>query len=457
MYERDKNVEKAESLERLLIAMERLTEVVAKDETSKEILSSLKEKGAKDVKEVPSSDARADEIRYSRMPSTSRGPSEAAGEEFNFTTVRRLNDAFKALGGDVGAFQRTLVTASQSGQRLKAIFDNPNLADKASGGETPMSLKAFRDKYIGDMGPGAYMNKMQPDMAWVKNAIASGTLFNDAMKEANNRAKDKFSNEVMLAHMDYKEKLRNQPIRPGQPGSGGRAAILEGQDISSLARIASVTAIAAAPLVLGRLVQAGAMAQIEGSRPFGMLNGNVATDFAMYDVNRMMGNMRVAKGISPSLSKLLNSETEFQKTMEPLRVLSNNFTNSLLDGGVSLINTVMKPVSGIAKFLNEQNDRTRAIHEEAAAGAGIGAILGGLAGGIGGFFLGGVGAIPGALWGAAAGGGIGAAAGGLNEAVSERRMKELRDAKNIPHKGHIDAFAMEIQATPVCPPRRFVP
>lgn len=424
MYQRDKNVEKAESLERLLIALDRLTEVVAKDETSKEILASLKDKGAKDVKEVPSSDVRADEIRYSRMPSTSRGPSEAAGEEFNFTTVRRLNDAFKALGGDVGAFQRTLVTASQSGQRLKAIFDNPNLADKASGGETPMSLKAFRDKYIGDMGPGAYMNKMQPDMAWVKQAVSSGTLFNDAMKEANNRSKDRFSNEVMLAHMDYKEKLRNQPIRPGQPGSGGRAAILEGQDISSLARIASVTAIAAAPLVLGRLVQAGAMAQIEGSRPFGMLNGNVATDFAMYDVNRMMGNMRVAKGISPSLSKLLESETDFQKTMEPIRTMGNNIANTMLAAGVDLLNTVMKPVSWLSDALNKLPKG----HDKSPTDIFTDWFVGTL----------------GRPW-------------GKMKQDDIDKMNELNKRNPDRAKGIIDAFAREIEKQPICPPRRFVP
>lgn len=457
MYSRDKNVEKAESLERLLIAMDRLTEVVAKDETSKEILASLKDKGAKDVKEVPSSDVRADEIRYSRMPSTSRGPSGDSAEQFNFTTMRRLNDAFKSLGGDLGAFQRTLVTAGQSGHRLKAIFDNPNLADKASGGESPLSLKAFREKYIGDMGQAAYMNKMQPDMAWVNNALKSGTSFNDAMKEANNRAKDKFSNEVMLAHMDYKEKLRQSPIRPGQPGSGGRAAVLEGQDISSLARIATVTAIAAAPLVLGKLVQAGAMAQIEGSRPFGMLNGNVATDFAMYDVNRMMGNMRVAKGISPSLSKLLESETDFQKTMEPLRTFGGNAINSFLSGSVDVVNAILKPVSNMANIINEDK-KAKAILEEALSGAGMGATIGGILGGAAGSILGPGGAIAGAVWGAAAGGAGGAAIGGIGEAIGERRMRELQDkAINKPHKLHISGFAIEIEMSKVCPPRRFVP
>lgn len=469
MYGRDKNVEKSETLERLLAALDKLTEVVAKDETSKEILASLKDKGAVAVKETPAADVRADEIRYARTPSSIRGRGGNGdgtgddGDGFNLSTMRRLNDAFKALGGDVGAFQRTLVTATGAGTRLKAILDDPNLAAKAmgGGGSAAMSLKDFRSKYIGDLGVNAYMNKTQPDMAWVNQAVSRGILYNDAIKQANERANEKFEAEVKDKYSSYKNQLgnSNSPLnlpRGNQPGARGVTAIMEGEGLATITRIAATVAVGAAPIVLGKLVHQGAIAQIESHRPFSHINPQMAADFAMYDVNKMMGNMRVARGLSPSLRGLMESETALSQTLEPMRVMGGNVWNKFLEGNTDVVNAILSPASKISEVL-QATSKSQAMLQEGSKMAGTGSIIGGILGGLAGIPGGLAGIVGGAAWGAGVGGAGGFAAGVLGEGIGERRLRELQDAKNIPHRGMVDIFTAEIEAVAVCPPRRFVP
>lgn len=432
MYHRDKNVEKAESLERILIALDRLTEVVSKEETQKEILASLKEKGAKDVRDVPTANDRADEIQYSRTRTPRQSGNEEQGEPLNFGTMRRLNDAFKALQGDVGGFQRTLVTAINGGQKLKSIMDNPNLSAKAFSGEGAMTATAFRKKYIADLRPGEYMNRLTPDMTWMHNRLTAmeksglniqpgGSVYKDALENARLRSQDKFDREVEAKYAKYKDNLpRPQQGLPALAASEGVAGI----STLTLARAAVTVAAVAAPIVAGKMIHSAALSQIEGNRPFAMLNGQLATGYAMYDYNKLMGNMRVAQGISPSMQSLLKSETEFSKTLEPMRVATNNLTNKALKAGLDAMNTVLKPISAIVDYANKTPPLPELEWYEKLANVTM-------------MLMGKPAPFDRKVW-------------------TEEDVKKFNDAAKAV-KGPIQMFADEIGAQPVCPAQRFVP
>lgn len=459
MYQRDKNVEKAESLERILIALDRLADVVAKDETSKEILSSLKEKGAKDVRDVPTANDRADEIQYSRTKTrTGGGNGESVDNNslFDPKLFQRLNNSFKALSGDMGGFTRLVSDAAKSGWRQK-------LSSHVSGGtltEMVSPIKGYKDaerwyldkmeKVTGSLA-GAYKalgDKLSPDSNQLFKFLQEGFDPKRSAKILTDRKKESLVAEAVAATGE------RRPVRG--TAARGVAALMEGEGLSTWGKIAAGIAISAAPIVLGKLVQAGAVSQIEGARPFAMLNGQMANNFAMYDVNKMFGNMRIARGISSSVQSLMASETEFSRTMEPIKILSSNVVNRFLEGGLDMVSGVLKPMSNIARVLGEDK-RSQAILQEMGSGAGIGAFWGTILGGLAGIPGGPAGIAAGAAWGAAAGGVGGATIGGVGEAIGGARAKALQEMKDLPHKTMIDVFATSIEAKPVCPAQRFVP
>jgi hypothetical protein len=463
MYDRDKKVENAETLERLLIAMDRLIEVVSKEESSKAILDSLKDKGAKDVKTVPTSDVRADDIKINR-PSSSSGRAGSGVADINYSTINRLNTAFRALQGDLGAFQKTLMNSVVWGNKAQA------LATKVAGysAEQISPIKSYKqaerwflDKHEKGEGglAGAYKSlgdRLAPDGEKLFEFLKQGFDPKSAGKVLTQRNKEALIAEAQRATM-------GPVVKPGTPGAGGAAAIIGGLDMGALARVAATVALGAAPIVLGKLIHAGALNQIEGNRPYSMLNGQLATDYAQYDMNKLLTGMRYAKGISPSMKRLLENESEFQKTLEPIQVAGGSIVNTILSGGTKAINTLLSPVSKVASFYNKLSNRWKGIIDEgledASEGATAGAILGGIVGLVTTRSL--KGTLQGAAWGSLIGGAAGATYGTVAEAITERRRKELDNIMGDPNdaakRGMIGKFALEILQVPVCPPRRFVP
>lgn len=347
MYSRDKNVERAESLERIAALLDKLTEVVAKDETSKEILASLKEKGAKDVEPAPVSGQRAEEIQSTYSKTRRQGE---AGDQLQFNHMRRLNDAFRALGGDMGAFQRTLVSTVNISKRTQDMFNTPGGLSATI--ETPMSLKAFKNKYIADMG-AEYFNKVSPDREWLNKALGRGMDFNTAMREATDRVQSRFDREVSSKYGEYKDAFkatpRAVPLPPSsQPGMG---------DISNVARIAAITAVVAAPIIMTKLAYASATAQIEGTRDrFGGFNPAIGTALAQYDLNSLTRDMRIAPQVSRTFREMVGSKMELDKVMEPIDILGENLKNRMSTIWNKMSSVLMTPVNWLADKVNKGFD-----------------------------------------------------------------------------------------------------
>ncbi|HQR41582.1 MAG TPA: hypothetical protein PLX97_02835 [Gemmatales bacterium] len=464
MYQRDVSAELKEEIGRLAVALDRLAEVHAKDrgvkdEAARETLEWLKRNGAKDIKEVPASDDRADELKTSYVR---RGVSPAGGlgdsGGIDFTTINRLNSAFRALQGDVGGFQRTLAAASHWGSKAMGLAEK--LQESTSSDSTkPLNLKQAKintiNKLLDEKGLSAgiaeYFNTAGPRVSDIEES-RKYMGYDEALKEAQKKSDERLLSKAKQAAKPAPPK-DNGLLVPPPPGT-----ISGGLDVAALAKIATTTALIAAPIVAGKMIQASAMSQIEGARPFQMLDAGLATSFAMYDQKNLVTKMRQARGISSSMDQLLGSEARFQETLEPIKTAASNAWSSFTSGGVDLLNTLLKPISWLAKG-DRKSNRDRALDQQAWNGASIGAWIGGAIGGLGGLFFGGVGAIPGAMWGAAAGGGIGFATGGFEEMITERRKKELDKiiGDGQKHKGMIDIFAMELENKGVCPPRKFVP
>lgn len=452
MYGRDKEVEKTEIFERLLAGLDKLIEVVSKDETSRGILDSLKERGAKELKEIPAADNRAEEIRTRRPAAPGLGGS--SGSNFDFSTMSRLNTAFRALSGDLGAFQRNLGNAVVWSQKASQAY-------KAASTYTADSVLPKRQEY---------RKATDEEVAKaMQDAAAKGLNGNQMMQVAADLAKKGVPIEGKpsddLAEKAHKATKTGTPVNVTPKAGSAIANASGGLDVAALARIAGTVALAAAPVVLGKIVQGSAMHQIEGNRQFQMLDPNLATSYAMYNQSRLLTNMKYAKGISASMDRLLNTEGEFQKTLEPIKTLGTNATNNFLSAGTDIANFMLKPISKLADSINNGSKRGKALAEEMEYTGGLGAWIGGglgaAAGGIAGWFTGGpfgaiIGAARGGAYGAAAGGSVGAFAGGTAELITGKRREEMEKFSDLT-KTHIMNFAKELESAPMCAPRRFCP
>lgn len=483
MYQRDVAAENKETLERLVMALDELTRVVSKDDTSRTILDVLKEKGAKDVKEIPASDGQAEEIKTRYR--SGGGGGQAGGtrgaefQDWNLTTLARLNQAFRALQGDLGAFQRTLVNAAHWGnQALNAGRVAESVAStvteaakpkpvyrKATDEEIEAAMKDAASKGMSGMEMLKVAEKLAkqgievtPEAGDVANQVAQNiktTAGQTVTPQAAGKVSD-IVNEISVEKTDGLVKTIKTV--------GGTL----GFSTQTLAAAASSVALAAAPVVIAKFISSRALNQINELRPFQMLNSNIATSFAQYDVNRLMMNMRIGRGISASTASLLASQTEFDKTMEPIRVTGTNFTNSLITGGLNAVSNILTPINMLSDLISK-NKRDQQVWDEALNAAGQGGVWGTLLGGIAGAFAGApggvLGMIVGAAKGAAWGGGIGAAGGflmgGVGEIIGERRMKELAsiagDKNATWNRGMINNFVRDIQLRGITPPRAFIP
>lgn len=458
MYDRDKKAEMGEQLAALNSALDRLADVVAKDDTSKSILDVLKEKGGtgKEYKDVPlAAEDRANEL-HPVTRQKKRGIADV-DTPLNYSTMNRLNNVFKALTGDLGAFQKTIMNSVVWGNKAAGLSRGlaqvtPDMLNTSPIKNYKQAEKAFLDKAIAEKGLvegyRSLGDRLAPSGEDLLKFLQAGFDPKDAGKVLTQRKKDELLKEMQEATRP------RSPVPSSGPGARGAAAIAGGVDVAMLARVAATTALIAAPMVAGKLIQAGALHQIETNRPFAMLNPQLATNYALYDQEKLLSGMRYAKGISSSMANLFRSETEFQKTLEPFKVLGTKTTNAFLTGSLDIINSVTKPVSNFAKKLaNGKNpEEYQAVLEEMSfwglAGAGLGAV--------GGWFVGGP---MGAIRGAAAGYAGGAAIGGAGELIGHKREEELRKMLNeeSKHKGMLDLFSLQLEAKGVGPAREFVP
>lgn len=463
MYDRDVKAENKETLDRLVQAIERLAEIHAKDRKgedngNKELLDWLKKNNGTAVKEVPASDDRADVLKTTRSRIGSAAGDGAQG--LDYTTINRINSMFRALQGDLGGFQRTIASAVTWGQRATKIVESlKSVTPGTTEGE--ITLKQAKQELLskltsqkgGSDGLKEYFDQLQPDPQRIEYHRQWMT-YDEALKQATNEKEDALLKRARS--QPRKQAEDNGLLVPPPPGTS------KGVDVASLTRIATTVALTAAPIVAGKMINSLANSTIEGNRPYQMLNANLATDYAMFNQKNLITDMRYARNISPAMQQLLQSEAAFKSTMEPIKSLGTSMSASVLSGAVDAFDLLTKPVSAVAKAINEANNTTKGLQDEALNKAGAGAFLGALGGGIAGFFAGGpFGAIAGAAWGAGAGAAGGAAIGIAGEAIGQARKNELDrimgDPNDLSKKGMIGTFASDLLTRPLAPPRKFIP
>ncbi|HQR07038.1 MAG TPA: hypothetical protein PLN21_09460 [Gemmatales bacterium] len=462
MYDRDVKAENKEQLDRLVQAIERLAEIHAKDRegednSNKELLDWLKKNNERTVKEVPASDDRAEVLKTVRRTNAAGGD---GAQELDYSTISRINSMFRALQGDLGGFQRTIVSAVTWDERATKIVNNlQSITPGTTEGE--ITLKQAKKDLLGKLtsekggseGLKEYFNQLAPDPQRIEYH-RQWMSYDEAMEEA---AQEKEDEILKRAKSQPRKKDDNGLLVPPPPGSS------TGMDVASLAKVATTVALTAAPIVAGKMINAMANSTIEGNRQYQMLNANLATDYAMFNQKNLITDMKYARNISPAMQQLLQSEAAFNSTMEPIKSLGTSMSSSVLSGAVDAFELLAKPISAVAKAINGTDNKAKALQEEAMNKAGLGSVLGAIGGGIAGFFAGGpLGAIGGAAWGAGFGAAGGAAIGIAGEAIGEARKKELdriigNDPNDTSKKGMIGMFANELVTSPICPPRKFVP
>jgi len=484
MYDRDVKAENKETLDRLVQAIERLAEIHAKDRKgedngnkelldwlkknngNKELLDWLKKNnGNKELldwlkknndgratREVPTSDDRADVLR------TTRGRISAAGggtgiDELD-ASVSRINSMFRAMQGDMGGFQKSLVSSLKWGERASELAKAFVKAPAEEFSQAEVSLKEAKKMLLnrvttekgGSEGMAEYFKQLSPDAERIE-FHRKWMPYDEAVKQATQEKEEELLKRVRAEPRKRNE--NNGLAVPPPPGAEAANSVTGSQ----LAKIVTTTLIGARMATVGT---------IEYNRRFQNFDGVLATDYAMFEQGNLLRDMRHAKKIAPSVQKLLESETNFRDTMAPLKELGSNFYNTALSGANRGIDILMTPISKLAKVINNSSNRMKGLWDETVEGAATGSTIGSILGGVIGFAMGGVkGAVRGAIVGGAWGVGIGAAEGFGTELLTERRRKELDriigDPDDKSKKGMIGTFANDLLSRPLAPPRKFIP
>jgi len=367
MYQRDVAAENKETLERLVMALDELTRVVSKDDTSRTILDVLKEKGAKDVKEIPASDGQAEEIKTRYR--SGGGGGQAGGtrgaefQDWNLTTLARLNQAFRALQGDLGAFQRTLVNAAHWGnQALNAGRVAESVASTVTEAAKPKPVyrKATDEEIEAAMKDAASKGMSGMEMLKVAEKLAKQGI--EVTPEAGSVA-DRVSKGIKetadkIATPTAKEESTQEPekkdINDKIADGIRKVAKTLGVSTQTLANVAKAVSIISIPSVMGRLATGLSNWTIqETGQRFGRYSPEIASVSAQYEMSKVLRDMRIAPQISESAKDLITSKQGLDRTLEPIEILGKNLWNR----SVTLLNdftsAILTPVSWVAEKINQ--------------------------------------------------------------------------------------------------------
>jgi hypothetical protein len=458
MYKRDVQAESKESLVALLQGIDHLTEVVSKDSTLAEVRDLLKSSGVKDVKEIPKSDAKVDDLI--RMPRVRAGVGTDGAATFGgFGGVMgyaRFNNMMRALTGDLGAFQRVIfntvgiaqragVLAGKAGSAATATLETPKVKTTyrpATDDEIAEAMKTAAAKGLS----GAAMLQVAADLA-KKGVPVQGTAAQNAQNIVQNAQQAKGVTGTAV-------------VQRGTATSGSAVATL---DTAAMVKIGTTVALAAAPVVATKLLTSMTQGQIESKRGFGMLDPTLAGAYTQYGFERLLLNMRHARGIAPGMEALIKGTTQLEKNLEPFQTFGTNVKSRFLEIGANVANTLIGGAANWMRQLNEQGGTLKQALEEAGAWAGWGAIAGGTIGAIAGGILGIPGGPVGIIGGAIKGASVGAGIGGINAGVAGGVYGLLKpsDVDKLKEKfskgGPLDAFASGLSDLNFVPARRFVP
>jgi hypothetical protein len=426
MYKRDANVEMKETLERLGQAVDKFAEVHAKDrdakdDSSKEILEFLKKGGARDVKDVPAADLRADQLL--RMPRGTVGMTGSAGA-LDFTSFTRFNTAVRAATGDLGAFQRSIFHTAAATTRARSLTERLAVVNEAIA-NAPTKYRAAGDDDITKLvnfmvGRGSTPDAMTKAMNLVgKYGLPGGEKSPSGERVFEIISDERYAKRAKAAAAWVEQgktaKLTAEAQRLGASATSMRMAIGFGV----------TAAMVAAPFVLGHLINSKTLQRIEEKRPLANLDAGMATGYAQFGLNRLLVDMKHARGIGPSMNRLLGAQAEFEKTLEPIRTFSTKVQNRILAGGTSIMNTILRPFSKLTEELNKQKDNgVDDFLDQMEAGLNEVQIFGPH---------------------------LAMMMKGFRAMAKDEELKPMKDG------GPLGAFALNIQAQPVAPPQRFVP
>lgn len=356
MYKRDATAEMKETLERLSIAVDKFAEVHAKDRDAKEdsgreLLEFLKKGGAREVKEVPAADMRADQLM--RQPGGRRGLGTFADQTINFSTFFRLQTAVRALSGDFTAFQRTIFNTMAYANRAHAVAERVNAAASTTAAQviTKATKTTFRRATDDEIAQA------------MKDAAAKGLSGEAMMAVAADLAKKGVPVEGAAAQR------ATEIVKAGRGGGGAGqvkstmqgtlgGAVASGvrgvttMSMATLVQAGVAVAAVAAPIVLARMINRGTEQQIKDKRPLSRLEGGLALAYAQYDVNTLMTSLRHAQGIRDSMTQLLKDRAAFDRTIEPIQTLTDNVKNNILAFGNRVQSSFLKPFSMLADEAN---------------------------------------------------------------------------------------------------------
>jgi hypothetical protein len=284
MYKRDANVEMKETLERLGQAVDKFAEVHAKDrdakdDSNKEILEFLKKGGARDVKDVPASDLRADQLL--RMPRGTAGTTEG----MNAPSFAQFNTAVRAATGDLGAFQRSIFFAAEATTRAKLIAERLEVINKTIA-SAPVKYRQAGDDDISKLvnfmvGRGSTPDAMEKAMSLVgKYGLPAGEQSPSGERVFQIVSDEKYAQRAREATA-WDEQGKTAKLIASAKQLGASASSLH-----MGVAIGTRVALAAAPLVIGKIISGMTGQQIRENRPLMMLNGDLASSYAQFGTSR---------------------------------------------------------------------------------------------------------------------------------------------------------------------------
>lgn len=469
MYNRDAMAELKETLGNLSSVMDRLVDVVAKDETSKGIMDLLKEKagtGKENKGAPPTSSDRVDTIypTVARRGTGTGGRTTSGEVDLNYWQMSRLRTAFQALTGDMGAFQRTVLNTIVWANKASRVNAPGTAAEVMQQQATSSPIKNYKqaetwlmDKLIKEKGLGQgvkeFLDKTTPSGDKMLELLRAGVPVTMAEKMAQRQMREGIIKEAQEATRIPTPKAgaasaaRAAASTAGQllptqfggaggtggtvpPGIGGgirgfpsgSAASFRLMSWGGMASLGAGLVIGSAPAVLGVFADNRKEAIIAATRlRYGSLSPEIATGLAQYDVAKLQLDIKTAAKIAPSFTSLLETAKEFDKSMEPfytgLKKIGNWLEKGLMETVIG-VNKVLDFVGGIVNPFNWFGPGQ--IPEPTWLDTGINAILGGVLGGAG-------------------------------------KTSEKSRLDNITMQTPAGSFALEIANHPLAAPRRFVP